>query len=337
MTPSESPLLAPHPEPKIVSPWKRALSIVALGLAMSIFAWWQMIAQYPHTQLGDGQTFFKTMDAARVSVQHFHELPLWNPYECGGIPLYDNPQAPTGSPLVYLSLWFGTTATLYIWYIVHGALGFAGMWLFARDELQLTRVATFAGATIWGFSGVVQQHFSGGHVAFAAFVYLPIALLLWRRAESSIKHAVLLGLLVAWMIYEGAVYPLPHTGLFLAAETLMRIWQRKRIIPILRAAGIVVVVALVFGAARFFPVFWQLAQHKRDLGEEHDAMQWQTFKDMFLARHHEWGAPGQEYVWPEFGAYLGPIVVAAALVGILVSGTGELWLLVLLAFAVALM
>jgi len=121
------------PEPPITPPRLRILLLGLLAVGMSVFAWYTMLGNYPHTQFGDGQMFHKAIEAARVSVVRYHELPLWNPYECGGVPLWDNPELPTAAPLLWPVVFLGTTAEMYFWYIVHGALGFGNtgaVWIF---------------------------------------------------------------------------------------------------------------------------------------------------------------------------------------------------------------
>jgi len=316
--------------------WVRVVALSAVALALSVFAWWPVLKALPHTQSGDGPPYHKTLEAARVTITRYHEFPHWNPYECGGLPLWDNPQAPLGAPLVWPMFLVGTTTMMAWWYVFHSALGFASMWLFARKELRLSLEAAMVASGAWAFAGFHQQHYSGGHFTFVPFLYFPLALLLWRRAAESVRSAILLGLLVAWMIYEGGVYPLPHLAAILAVETLTRV-RRSTILPIVRAGAIVVVVGLTVGASRFLPVFEQLRAHTRAIGAETDALQWATFKDMFLARTHERAVAGQAYVWPEYGAYLGPIILLLALLGIALAGAEHLWMLVLLAFSVALM
>ena len=64
----------------------------------------------------------------------------------------------------------------------------------------------------------------------------------------------------------------------------------------------------------------QLRSHTRDLHAE-TTRSVDTLKDMFLARNHSRRVIGQEYVWSsEYGAYLGPFVLALSLLGILVAG-----------------
>lgn len=316
--------------------WVRVLSLAAVALSLSIFAWFPALKALPNTQSGDGPPYHKTLEAARVTITRYHEFPHWNPYECGGLPLWDNPQAPIGAPLVWPMFFIGTTKTMAWWYVLHAALGFACMWLFVRKDLRLSRGAAMVASVAWAFAGFHQQHYSGGHFTFVPFYYFPLALLLWRQAAESVRAALGLGLLVAWMIYEGGVYPLPHLAAILAVETLTRI-RKHTLLPIVRAGAIVVVVGLTVGACRFLPVFEQLKAHTRAIGTETDALQWATFKDMFLARTHERGVAGQTYVWPEYGAYLGPFILLLALLGIALAGAEHLWLLLLLVFSAALM
>lgn len=316
--------------------WARALALAAVALALSVFAWFPVLKALPNTQAGDGPPYHKTLEAARVTITRYHEFPHWNPYECGGLPLWDNPQAPLGAPLVWPMFFLGTTKMMAWWYIIHSALGFGCMWLFARRELTLSRAAAFVASAAWAFAGFHQQHYSGGHFTFVPFLYFPLGILLWRRAAEDMRCAVGLGVLVAWMIYEGGVYPLPHLAVILAVETMMRV-RPKNALQIAKAGAVVVVVGLSLGASRFLPVFEQLKSHTRAIGIESDALQWETFKSMFVARTHDRFVAGQAYVWPEYGAYVGPIVLMLAFLGVLLAGVEHIWLMVLLAFSAALM
>ena len=316
--------------------WRELALATGLGFLLAVYAWYTMLGAYPLTQQGDGQNFQKMIEAARVSVVRYHEWPSWNPYECGGIPLWDNPEAPVAAPQLWLMLLTGSTAAIYFFYVFHGAIGFAGMWAFARMELGATRAAALLGGAIWAFCGFHQQQYSGGHIPFCSFEYFPLALLLWRRAERDLRFAVGLGLLVALMFLEASTYPLPHLFLILAAETLTSAWPPRRVLSIARAAGVTGAVALVVGAVRALPVYAQIRLHPRHLTDL-DALKWPTLVDMFLARNHPWQVEGQQYVWPEFGAYLGPLVLFLCLVGLVVAGRRYAWLYALLALSFVLM
>ena len=118
--------------------WLRALMLGVVALVLSVLSWWELLLAHPKTQNGDGQFFVEMVGAMRVSLLDFHELPLWNPYQCGGIPLWDNPQGISAAPMLWALLPFGTTRGIELWYILHSALGFVCMWLLARHELKLS-------------------------------------------------------------------------------------------------------------------------------------------------------------------------------------------------------
>ncbi len=314
-------------------------ALVSAALALSVASWWEMLAAYPQTQNGDGQFFYEMIDAMRVSIRDYHELPLWNPFQCGGVPLWDNPQGVSASPVLWalLAPWLSTTHAIELWYIVHSAAGFVCMWLFARAELHASRSAAAVASIAYAFAGVHNQHMTGGHLVWASFLYYPLGLLLWRRAERDVRYAIATGALVAWTMHEGGTYPLVYLALLLGLETLMRLRPVRRVGAILRASVVVVVVGFGLGAARFVPVVYQLHAHTRQIGAEHDALSLQTLHDMFLAKDHEREVPGQEYAWTEYGDYLGPTILALAAVGVVLGGRQALWMLPLLSIAFALM
>src|SRR5262245_32859174 len=122
-----------------VSPGVRAVGLGALSILLSTFVWSPAIKAYPLTQRGDGQSCHLVLKISKATVLRYHELPLSNAYECGGVPLWDNPEMPVASPLVYLTIGLPATETMWVWYILHSAFGFVAMWLFSRRELGLSR------------------------------------------------------------------------------------------------------------------------------------------------------------------------------------------------------
>jgi hypothetical protein len=313
------------------------VALVVFALFLSMLEWWPAFQAFPKTQWGDGQQYHKTLEAARVSILRYHEFPGWNPYECGGLPLWDNPQSFIATPIAWLTFLIGTTRTMEIWFLLHSTAGFLCMWVLARYELRLSRVATLVASATWAYSGFHQHHYAGGHPTFAPFEYLPLAIFLWRRAENDLRYAVGLGVLVADMMIEGAVYPIPHFAVILAAESLTRAWPAPRIVKMAKAGAIAGALAFSLAACRFLPVIDQLRHHVRDLGSESDHLQWQTLKDMFLARTHPLRFPEQAYHWNEYGAYLGPVLLFLAVVGVLVSEARLAWFTALLGLSFVLM
>ncbi len=324
-------------EPPLTPPPVRVLCIALLGLLLTLVVWGVALERYPGTGGGDGLFFFRLIEAGKVSFSRYRELPLWNPYECGGVPLWDNPQSLVAAPLVLLLQPLDTSATMVVWMVAHVTTGFVGMWLLSRDVLGQSRTAAFAAATLFAFGGGLTSHAAGGHTPFAAFAFAPLALYFWRRAEGDPRHAIGLGLLYATMLYEGGVYAPALIGVMLALETPTRLTAKRRAVAVLRAGAIAAVVGFCVSAARLLPVADQLVHHKRPLGPETDMIHWSMLKAMFLDRQHPWRTEGQEYVWPEYASYVGPIVLALALAGVLLSFATETWFLVVAGVLFALM
>jgi hypothetical protein len=314
----------------------RAIGLVMLALGLSVVMYWPALASYPISQGGDGPMFHRMVEAGKVSLSRYHELPLWNAYECGGAPLWANPESIVSAPLILLMQPLNTTVTMRVWYVVHHAMGFLAMWLFSRHELRLSRGASLAASVIFSLTVAHGSQYAGGHAALVGFLYAPAALLLWRRAENDARFAVGLGLLFAWMFYEGAPYPVPHITLLLVAETFTRVWPPRRALAVVKSGAIFGGVFLSVSAARLLPVLGQLREHPRLIVNETDALSWQTVTDIYLAKVHEWRF-SQVYVWGEYIGYVGILVVALCLVGILFTRREEAWYVAVAALFFALM
>lgn len=321
-------------------PAVRVLGVFFLGAVLAVVAWFPMIDAYPNTPEGDGRTFLRMFNSMKAAFRVHHELPLWNPYECGGSPLWDDPESMAASPLIWATVGLSATTTMYVWNVVHLAIGFTGMWLLCRRELSLSRIAAFASACIYTFGVCHASQYAGAHAALISFLDVPLALFLWRGADKNPSKAVGLGILVALMFYDGATYPIPHTALLLGAETLTRVGSFARLKKIVKAGVITVVVGLGGGAARVLPLVDQFRSKHRVIAPDADhLLRWTTLKSMYTLREVHWWyrLPEQTYVWGEYDAYVGVIVVFMCFVGILFAGRKYAWMLALSLFVFIMM
>lgn len=316
----------------LVPPWARAAALVALALLLTVWAWWPMFAAYPGTSIEDGHYFHQMVAISKAAVWRYHEVPLWNPFDCRGIPMWDHPENITASPIFWLTVPFSTTITIILWNVVHLAAGWIGMYLLVRDELKLERSTALIAACFWAFASAHTMHYAGEHEALISFLDAPILLLLWRRAERSWSYAVATGLAFAWMVYDGATYGLPHTVVLLFIETMTRVWPPKRGLRVLAAAVVVGVVGLSVGASRLLPLMDQFAFHKRPaLYPDVDHLaRWETLRDMYTLRSPQWRAryAPQQYVFGEYLSYIGWLGVILCLLGLVASAGEMTWLLV---------
>lgn len=296
----------------------RTLRLLAIGLVVGAIAWWPMLAT-SKGPTSDGRYVYYQFEIAKAALHHFGEAPLWNPYDCKGIPMWDHPEAMVISPFFVLLLPFSTTVALRIWQLFHIAVGFTGMWLLLRKELEASRPAAAVASAIYVVYAGAAAQYAGLHATLMSFFYLPLLLLLWRRAEHDVRAAIGMGALVALMFYDGATYPLPYGALVLLAETATRAWPLARLRRLAGRAAIVGATAAGLAAARLLPVAERLGQHARDIPPDVDQLLHARTLWRMLTWREPQGftiVPDQQYWWHEYIVYLGVAGVIVAALGL---------------------
>ncbi|MBI3770846.1 MAG: hypothetical protein HY271_20445 [Deltaproteobacteria bacterium] len=153
---------------------------------------------------GDILYFHFLWNAARMTWVEFHQIPLWNPYHCGGMVELANPHSMALSPLFIPALLFGADVGLRVFIISHFVIAFWGMWEWARSRGVPDRWAVAAGVP-FAMGGFFAAR-SAGHISFLAFAWTPWIMLCLERARRSWAYAYLAGVLVALCVYEGSPY-----------------------------------------------------------------------------------------------------------------------------------
>lgn len=270
-----------------------------------------------HGSTDDWRYFAGVWEAARVALQDFHEFPSWNPFHCGGIVLFQDPQAPFPGPLFLLTYaWLPAAAAMKLWLYAHLLAGALGARALVRDAKGNAPEQVLAAGIVTA-CGFCAEHFGGGHLSFTPFLLFPWLLWANRRALSvDARYAVMVAGLLALCVYEGATYPLPLMFVGLAMDTALRLGD-----PRARAAMLVTLPTIgalfpLLAAPRLVPVMLYLKEHPR-LVPLDDAMTVAEVVQTWTVREHERGFPGHVFVWPEYGDYIGWIPVALAVAGVI--------------------
>jgi hypothetical protein len=336
----------PNPDPNQVASrlpvrfrlaiWLRALprspafwaTLGCLAVLASLAA--PMIVYCPHgvsscqislTHLGttDDQRYFAALwETTRVTVRDFHQFPSWNPYHCGGIVLYQDPQAPFPGPLLLLTFfWLPTAVGLKVWVFAHLLCGALGARALVADRGG-NAAEQVLGATLMAACGFMAEHIGGGHLAFTPFLFLPLILWALRRSLRDLRYAVLVAGLFALAEIEGATYPIPLMIVAVALECLARLGSATERRALLR---VVPLVGLLFGllaGVRLVPVLHYLREHPRLMPLDDHLSLGEVF-GFWTTRAHARGVPGHPYVWPEYDDYVGIVPVALMLAGVAVA------------------
>lgn len=293
---------------------RNGLLLAALSLLVSFTFWAPAFVHLHATGFGDWQQFHHWWEVGVVSVWRFFEWPLWDPHHCGGVSQWGQPQAQNWAPLYLLfALPFGTTLGHKLFLVAHSAIGFAGLYLFARRELRTARAPALLAATVWCGSGFYAWHGSGGHSTFLAFYYYPLLLLFWRWAHRDPRYCVAVALLMATLLLEGGHYPAPYAVVLLAFDSIA--WagvSRRRIGAAARTIVVAGGLTLLCGALRWVPILLAMVRHPRPI-EDTDALTLAEIFQMWTVRDPGFRFPGHEWVWAEYGTYVGiPALVLGA-------------------------
>ncbi len=121
--------------------------------------------------------------AAAYSITHFHQFPFWNPYKCGGIPLFADPQSAVLTPFLLLDLLFGPEIGVNVYAIAHAAIAFGGAYFLGR-VLGIGKLGAVGCAVAFAGSAWFYMDFEWGEINYLTFAYAPWAIgLFWLGVE----------------------------------------------------------------------------------------------------------------------------------------------------------
>lgn len=229
---------------------------VALSLPMLFFFWQYLGTGGNKTWGGDFDYYSQMYEAFRITVLKYHQLPLWNPWLAGGVPLLSNPQFGLISIQSVLVLPFGAMYGLKLAYVVYALIGFWGMYTVGRKLLDASKTRSALVGYIWVFSGFFAGH-GVWHLTFTSFFFLPWLLyfIVRRRQKyswlwlgiiesavilSSIHYAFLIMTLSLAMFFVVSLARLQLNG-----QLFKFSWQFSRadLFFVLKAAATVIVLA----------------------------------------------------------------------------------------------
>lgn len=250
------------------------------------------------------------------AILRFHELPLWNPYACGGFSAWG---AFEGDPVVvapwlpaYLLL--ALPVAIRVEVVASTLWGALGAWLLASRFTRSQAARAFV-AVLFVVNSRWTLQLAAGHTAHLVYAWMPWALFLFDRAVGAQAalgpprpwSAAWTGASLAMMVYTGGLVPLSHTVIALAcyAALLSATTRSARPLGVLALAGLVTVglaapkLFPILDVARRFPSAARDGAHALD---PEKLMQLltnpvQSFKESYA------GIPDSS--WPDAGMYIG--------------------------------
>lgn len=265
------------------------------------------------------------------TIRRFHQFPYWNPYTCGGHPVWGGVESDTTvvSPFFPVYLFFRLPVAMRIELVGNALLSVSGGWLFAGRFTRSPALRTFV-AAVFALNSRWTLQIGVGHTWHYAYEWTPWTLYFLDRAlEASVKRPAPAtptlpwrdigcgGACMAMMVYMGGIYPVPQTALIIAIyaglyAVAVRDWR-----PIFSAAGLGIA-AFALSAPKLLPTLEVFARFPRTT----DSPEWMDLKMLMAiltSREQDffsrpvavpyWG-------WHEWGMYIGAYPLAALVVGV---------------------
>lgn len=251
------------------------------------------------------------------TVSHFYQVPLWNPYKCGGIPMLGNPQSRFLSPFFLLHLLFGPVAGFHLEIILHLAIAWSGGYVLSRVQ-GLSPLASALCGSIYAGSTWFSLHLAEGHAIYITSAYLPwIVAFLWLGfSKHALTPAVGSGLLVAITLGEGGVYQVLQAFIFavIFVVTISVIYRSYWPIAIV---AIFAVFSPGFAAVKLVPDYGMMHTYPRPWGDTFDHTSFRVIYDSLFSRAQDLRREevGDQWGFWEYGAYIGPLAALLALLG----------------------
>jgi len=263
----------------------------------------------------DRDVFMELRWVPYYTIMHFHQLPYWNPYKCGGMHMLGNPESGIFTPFLLFYLAFGMVPGLLLEVFLHVALMFAGGYVLGR-ELRLVPLAALVLAAMFPSSSWLSLHAAVGHLNFLSTAYIPwiIALLLSSCRLHRWHLALLGGLLCGLTLTEGN-YGFVFAAMLVAVTAVWEASIRLSIRPLVVAA-LIGTFSLALSLPKLVPTSEQLAINPRDWG-----MSFLTGRGILISlfsRDQDLSHPMvASFFFTEYACYLSPPLLLLAVIGAL--------------------
>lgn len=173
----------------------------------------------------DWDQHYAYAESAIISIIKYHQLPLWNPYHCGGIPKIGNPQSNFLNPLFLIVLISGPVVGYKILFLTYFFIGLYGFYLLGQ-YLKISKISSIALSATYMFSGITFMPLASGVTNFFPLALLPLLYL------SFLKKQVLLSGLILTLIFFGGYHYILNIILFLFIISLTEIYSQKSLQPL---------------------------------------------------------------------------------------------------------
>jgi hypothetical protein len=316
---------------------REMLLVVIIASALATVSAFPILASIENWGIQDWDQHLFYNAVPRTTIIEYGQIPLWNPYSCGGTVLLAHPLSRVLSPFFPLHLVLGTVVAIKLEILLHLAIGLVGGYWLARAH-GISRASSSLAAIVYMLSTMFALNLVTGMTSFLTIAYVPWAMFFMQRGLSRLRNLVGCATVLVLIYFEGGAQLLAITLLGMAIAQACAAVRERRWRP---AADLVVVVTLtlLLGGVKFVPSIAFMASHPRPISD-YSGFSVGSLLYSLLDRDQSVDAPvlgdnrdglrfGFSWGMDENGMYVGYLSLALIVVGLVARGRRE-WMLTLL-------
>jgi hypothetical protein len=227
---------------------------------------WSMLPSAAFTnEFRDAQVMSLHELAAVDAVRRFGELPLWNPWYCGGLYALGAPQSRFASPTFLMSLLFGVERAQPLVVFLFAILGMEGTYRWLRLRVN-DATAALRVAPLFALSGYFAVAHFRGWTSFFGFELVPFVLFgVTTAARGRTSGIAIASIAFAVMLGFGGTFAAPVVTVAAVIEAIRALFEqppRRRLRAAIMLAAVASFTATV-AAVRLLPIAETLAASPR--------------------------------------------------------------------------
>ena len=286
---------------------------------------------------GDWDAFYSLTYVPLKSLLEYGQLPMWNPYMCGGMTFVGDPESGFYSPQLIPILLFGLTAGIRVNILLHLVLSLFGMWLLGK-HFGLNGYSRLFPALVYSLSSIYFKHMWEGHYTYIAMAWIPYVFYFYLEGLKDSKKLILSGFFSALILFNGNINYLGYSFLLLGVYSLIETIKGKekfkgasdvknKLRPIYSVI-IVLIVFILISSIKLLPLIERSSHAPREISDK--AFISLTYQDLFdLMTNSDIGPK-----WHESSAYIGLLAFAIIVLGLILRWRSNINLLLCCLFFV---
>lgn len=235
---------------------RTAVRVAVFALIATVLVWGMLPYAGFTNEFRDAQVMTLYERTAVDTVRRFGELPLWNPWYCGGLDGLGAPQSRFASPTFLLSLLFGAERAEPILIFLFAIVGMEGTFRWIRLRVNDASAALRV-APLFALSGHFAVAYFRGWTSFFGFELVPLILFGITAAARGVRGGIAVAAIAfGVMLGFGGTFAAPLVAVAATVEAVRAIAETppsRRLVAILTLAAVASFMAAV-AAVRLLPI-----------------------------------------------------------------------------------